>query len=426
MSGESDLDPPPAGFWERPLFPAGSIFLLALILRVGAAELVERHVQDAGRSFFVEGDANGYWELAHNIAAGRDYAIHQPPRRVLRVPGFPLLLAASIRLFGDSIHAARILLAGIGAACCVLTWMLGRQLVGSRTGTVAAAVMAVHPFQVAGSVLILSETWFTFWMLAGLLALARLTARSSSAGPADCRRTLMSAAAAGMLLAAAVLVRPGFLPWLLPAEVAVLMFLKGSWRIRLTAAGVLFLGFSAAMFPWALRNHQVTGHWVVTSLWSGPSLYDGLNPEADGSSDMTFFDRDNVMESLSEYEMNAHYQRRALEFLLQHPARAAWLAVAKARRFLQPVPATIGAGWAVQAVCAVIYGIFFWFCWRGWRFGGLGLSGVLITAGPFVLFLAVHMVFVGSLRYRLPAEFPLAVAAAAGIPRGSLRVWRNP
>ena len=42
----------------RPLILA--VLLLALVLRLTAAVVVERQVQQAGRTFFVEGDANGY------------------------------------------------------------------------------------------------------------------------------------------------------------------------------------------------------------------------------------------------------------------------------------------------------------------------------------------------------------------------------
>ncbi|MBC7964588.1 MAG: hypothetical protein H7Z17_01585, partial [Fuerstia sp.] len=73
-----------------------TILLLALLLRVIAAFAIDQHVTEAGRTFLIEGDANGYWELAQHIAAREDYAMHQPPRHVLRTPGFPLLLAASI------------------------------------------------------------------------------------------------------------------------------------------------------------------------------------------------------------------------------------------------------------------------------------------------------------------------------------------
>jgi hypothetical protein len=39
---------------------------------------------------------------------------------------------------------------------------------------------------------------------------------------------------------------------------------------------------------------------------------------------------------------------------------------------------------------------------------------LLLTAGPVIYFTAIHSVFVGSLRYRLPAEYPLLILSAAG------------
>ena len=105
-----------------------TILLLALLLRVVAAIVIDRHVSEAGRTFLIEGDANGYWELGQHIAAGEDYAIFQPPRRVLRTPGFPLLLAASIKGFGKNVFAATLMMAVVGTGCCCwLTWLLARK-----------------------------------------------------------------------------------------------------------------------------------------------------------------------------------------------------------------------------------------------------------------------------------------------------------
>lgn len=398
------------------------LLITALVLRIVAAIAVDRFVQSEGRSFLIEGDANGYWELAQHIAAGRDYAIHEPPRYVLRTPGLPLLLAGSIRCFGDSILAARIVLAVIGTACCWLTYILGRRLHSRQAGFWAALFVAVNPFHVGNSVLILSETLFTFWMLLSLIALVRLTGAGARHGcgpssPVCGWRLWLRASAVGAAIGFAVLARPGYVLWLAVAVGVVLFCLQRSKRIRLLTASGVVAGCFIVLLPWAARNASVSGHWVFTSLWSGPSLYDGLNPNADGSSNMQFFDDDAVMsrQQMSEYEMNAHYTRLATDFAWKHPGRAVSLAITKAGRFLNPVPNPgKDAGWGVFCACVTIWLFFYGFACRGLLARQMSCTGLVVTLGPFVLFLLVHMVFVGSVRYRLPVEFPLAVLTAVG------------
>ena len=155
--------------------PLLCILLSAFVLRAAVGVGLQQWLnQRPGHNFVIEGDANGYWDLGKAIAAGEEYSLYQPPRRVLRVPGFPLMLTASIRAFGVDVFPARCVLAVVGTGCCWLTWLLGSRLVMRRVGFWAALLMAIHPLQVVNSVLILSESWFTFWMLAGLLALVKL------------------------------------------------------------------------------------------------------------------------------------------------------------------------------------------------------------------------------------------------------------
>ena len=189
-----------------------AILLLALLLRVIAAIVIDRHVTEAGRTFLIEGDANGYWELGQQIAAGEDYSIFQPPRRVLRTPGFPLLLAASIKVFGKSVFAASLVMAVVGTGCCWLTWLLARKLIDEFTALWALLLVAVSPLQIGSNVQILSETWFSFGLLVCLLALARLLQQSPTA---FCGRI---AFANGILTGLTVLIRPGWLLWAPPSH----------------------------------------------------------------------------------------------------------------------------------------------------------------------------------------------------------------
>lgn len=387
------------------------LLIIAFVVRLIAAFVVTNYVDGQGRDFVIEGDANGYWQLAEKIVAGQDYAIHQPPRYVLRTPGFPLFLAATMRIHQSHL-VARIALAAIGAACCWLTFRLGRQLIDERTGLIAAALVAFHPLHIGNSVLILSETLFTFFMLISLCGLAAIL-RSSDHRPKNSIFT-------GIAIGVAVLVRPGFLPWIVPATLAA-MFLSNSSDqplARKLVAGMLIFGCLIPLQPWAWRNQSVTGHYILTSLWSGPSMYDGLNENADGSSDMTFFDREKVMTEMSEFEMNQHYQQRAIRFALQNPGRAAELGWKKVGRFLSPYPNLLSekenSGFTVLAkvACSLLWAMLFLPAIYAVFRGFMDLKTLVLTLGPLLLFAAIHLVFVGSVRYRFPVEFPLAIASA--------------
>ena len=119
------------------------IFAVAWTLRIVAVLAVQYYLQHMAvppRQFVIEGDADGYWQLAHQMVDGQPYQIYTPPRQVLRMPGFPLILAVSIRLFGDSLLAARLVLATIGAIGCVGVYQLGVRLVGQRVGVIAGGM----------------------------------------------------------------------------------------------------------------------------------------------------------------------------------------------------------------------------------------------------------------------------------------------
>jgi hypothetical protein len=415
--------------------------VVALALRLGLAVAIQEQVdRPPAKLCLISGDAEGYWELAQNIRAGRDYSIYDPPRHVLRVPGFPLLLALSQMLFGENPFAARCLLACVGTAACGLTYCLGRELVDGTTGLIAAAYTALSPTLALFSVLILSETAFAAALLLSLVAIARLvrSPEEQVRGPEErvCRpeesasflRRIGSSMIAGMLIGLATLVRP---TWLYAGSaIALAVTVLGGGRCRGSLSGslrgmglnvaALLCGIGVSMAPWTIRNYCVTGHLIPTTLWVGPSLYDGLHPAATGDSDMQFFQDDQLGVRMSEYEVDREYRRRAWEFVVHNPLRTAWLAVKKQQRYWSLFP---NAGQfrdlKLQViVCLTVAPLFafgiigLWISRKDFRF-------VILTAAPVLLFAALHLLFVGSLRYRLPAEYPLSVMAAVGV-RGML------
>lgn len=394
-----------------------TLLLLALGLRVGAAIVIDRHVRSEGRQFLIEGDANGYWELAQTIANGQEYSIYTPPRRVLRTPGFPLLLAASITIFGKSVFAASLVMAFVGTGCCGLTWLLARRVATVSVANIALLLVAISPLQIGSNVQILSETLFSFGLLACLLPLTKLVQTGKTL-------TVGNSFVAGLLTGLTTLVRPGWILWPWVSSLLVVVWGQQAWRRRMLHAALIFAGCYLALLPWAWRNHNVTGHWIFTSLWSGPSLYDGLHPGATGASDMTFVDSENVFSKLSEYETNAHYKQRAFEFAVNNQRRTFELAILKAGRYLSPTLNAASFSGGPASLVSLAWYVSFW----SLIFVGLVSlrkqpALLVLLTGPFLQFLAVHMVFVGSIRYRLPVEFPLSIIAAQGCAVTMARIW---
>ncbi len=398
------------------------ILLCALILRGSAAVVVQHYLDHRlKRPFLIEGDSNGYWTLAERMARGESYELYDPPRKVLRMPGFPAVLSLAI-CAADSLGLdqyrfllARLLLAGVGTLACWLVYLLGKDLFDRRVGIVAAAVTAVTPVMIGFSVIILSETLFGLALVFSLLAAARLC-REEARDDARPSRLYCWAVTAGIGVALATYVRPSWLP--AAAGLAVLHWIVARHKARAVASGlVLCAAAGIAMLPWMIRNHRVTGHWVVTTLWMGPSLYDGLHPQANGDSNMQFYDDERLMEKgMSEYDVNREYAQRAVAFAKENPGRALQLGLAKWERFFKPWPnAPQFDSLTARLAIAVFYIPLIVFAVCGAWHHRRNVAACALALGPLVFFALLHFVFVGSLRYRLPAEYPLTVLCAAGL-----------
>jgi 4-amino-4-deoxy-L-arabinose transferase-like glycosyltransferase len=397
-----------------------AILLAAFGVRAATGLLLQNWLDEKpDQTFLIEGDAYGYWELGRRLAAGDPYEVHLPPRKVLRMPGFPALLAMPIRLAKwldmpeRSILFARLLLAVVGAIACGLVYWLGKELCDQTTGLIGAAIAASLPTLIGFSVVVLSETLFAGCLTASLILMVKLTATGFDKSAR--MRSVSLSLAVGVSVAVACYVRPS---WLLTGVIfAVIPVGFTVYRKQALLRGALILvGLFLALLPWAIRNQRATGHFVLTTLWVGPSLYDGLNPNATGDSNMEFIRSDRLVGNVSEYELDRHYRRKAWQYAFDHPGHVLRLAAAKLGRFWKPLPnAEQFTSFWLRVAVLLSFGPLCLFAAWGWWVSRHEPMTWLFTVGPILYFSAIHMVFVSSLRYRLPAEYPLCVLAAVGL-----------
>ncbi len=395
----------------------------ALGLRIAAANLVQWFSQRKG-TLCLFPDTGIYWHLARMIRRGAPFEVlawGDIPHFALRTPGYPLFLAFCQLLFGESLLAVRLVQALLGAVSVWLVFRLTRQVAAEPPGAVprrrwtvpllAAGLATFDPYFVGTSALVLSEALFIVFMLLSLWGLAVLWPSGTTSAPS---RPLLWAALVGLATGAAVLVKPS---WALCPPGLLLAWIALSNRRLSALRGVLVITLVAAlvMTPWWIRNARIYGKFVPTALWMGASLYDGINPRATGASDMRFMDDPDTW-PLDEETQDRELRRRALAFAREHPGRVVELAAIKFARYwsLWPNTDTLRSK-PVMAACALwsVPLFAFWIigAWNRRR----DTRAIVLLAGPILYFCALHMIFAGSMRYRIPGEVPALGLAAMGL-----------
>lgn len=403
------------------------LIVAAFGVRSGAAFYWQAHIStDTGLYF---GDSETYWRLAETLARGKPYQFED--WQVFRMPGYPVLLAPLFWLYGDTppVMAARIENALLGTLLVVAVGALAFQLFRDRKiAFLAACFAAFEPCTIMTNVWVLAETPFCLTMI-GQLSTFTAAVRAEKKS-----QLLLYAAWFAVLSALAVYFRPSwfyFGPFLLFAYfVHATLFFKSTQTAQFSylskRVAVLVLVFvpifAICMSPWWVRNHRVTGRFVSTTLQMGPSLYDGLGPTATGASDMRFTDEFRRFErerptpgstDTYEYRVNERIKKASIDWAKENPGRVAELAVVKFFRmwnvwpnepaFASPMVRVIVLLTYTPILLAGLFGFY-----KTWRKG----CEYAILLLPAVYLTMLHVIFVASLRYRVPAMLCLMILAA--------------
>ena len=338
------------------------------------------------------GDAIAYREAGHSLwATGH---LGTP----FYMPLYPALVAVTgpgwVQLLIDI---------SLSTAMIWLIYELTKQIFGDkRAALMAAAIAAVYPFFIFYSIVGLSETLFMALLVAAYLCWYR--------------NAFISAAVFSVL---AILTRPIFDP-LAPILVIYFAFVISGLSIGGTAKqlAVYAAVYCVMMIPWWVHNYNVYGNFVRLNLGSGLALF-----SANNSSNLTGGFDTKLNESLAPFDKISDPIARdkalrdaAFKYMKDDPQRTLVQASKRFIRFWYPWPYADEYGSAKYKVISLFSFV-----------PVLLLALVYVISGgrvqfrriaPLLLFCAyltsLHMVFPGSLRYRLPLEPFLVIRAAAG------------
>lgn len=378
-----------------------ALLLVALALRLGWS--LSRPSDDAAVDQLP--DQREYLELGRSLIGGEGLSFSDPrfTDRVFayRTPGYPLLIAAC----GANVRAVRVVQSILDVSTIFAAYLLARRWLSPRASLFAALILVFDPFLIYFTGLILTETLFTALLAWGMLLLTR--------------RGTVSYLIGGLLLALAVLVRPGAMA--LPVVLGVLAALLNRRseepyhsRWPLPVGTTMLLLTLIVLVPWAYRNHRVVGRWIWTSTNGGITSYDGFNPDASGASDQSFVAAMPQLRSMSEVERDQYLAGRASEFIRTNPQRSMELAAIKVARTWSPWPLSEQFSRPAYVIAASLFAVPFDLLVLFGLWGGkLPTSAKVFLIAPAVYLTVAAAASVGSLRYRIPAELPMAVIAAA-------------
>ncbi|MFQ5429828.1 MAG: ArnT family glycosyltransferase [Phycisphaerae bacterium] len=420
-------------------FRLGAIVAAAVVLRVGLLVYADRRP-----ALFEFPDSHRYVDVARNIARGLGPIETDGPVAGTD-PLYPFLLALWIPVVGDEeaviMRVGRILNAAFAVASVLFLAALARRLAGDHVGLFAAVMLAIDPILLFFNALVLTETAYITVLLAGVYCIVRLGTPSAiptvdresrplsrgdggvaghSGRPPIADRLPTWAILGGVCLGLGTLLRSSGL--LIPLALAPFVWHRAGggdrWRRSIGATACFLLAGGVMQAPTIIRNARLFHAFVPVRTGSGASLMEGLGPWADGGPGMDRIVYPAGAAGAGEIERDRLCRREALAWARAHPAEALRLAWVKLKRTWSiALHATGYVSWPYRVICWLTVAPVFALAaggivlWRRRRWE------VLLLLLPAVYFTLVHMVFVGSVRYRVPAMPFLFVLAAVALRR---------
>lgn len=315
------------------------------------------------------------------------------------MPLFPLVVAII-----DSKIALVSMNIALSCVSAILTYRLSMAIFEDETSALFASMsFGIYPF-------------FVFYSLTGLTETMYITLLLSCFYLYYKDRWVL----AHIVMILSILLRPT-LDLLAPLLIASFAFINND-SLKTTAKKIAcyFFIYILMFSPWWLHNYYQYGSFVRLNLGDGIVLYSGNNPlnttgggtvRADRSKDMDLSQFDKYSSPL---EKNRAMKEAAYSFIRENPSKFAKLALLKASRFWRLYPFApeyqnpLYKILSLLSFTPVLLLTIMFFLQNGRAY----LKKTAPILGMCLYLTMVHMVTIGSLRYRLPLEpFMIIIAS---------------
>ncbi len=239
------------------------IVALALTCAIHIWLLVVRPVAIGG----VSRDSDEYWQIATNVATGHGYSRDGLSPTRMRMPGYPLFLAAIQTVAGPEVMPTLVVQSLLNVVTLLLLSGLAARLFGPLTGAWTALLIALYlPLPVLAC-RIMSEAPYIAVLSGAIVCWVSALERKS----------LKWFAATGALVGLASLIRPAGLATLV-LLMPVMWLQVGRTRRGLASGAVALAVGLMVMAPWVARNWLAFNEPTLVSTDTGAASWDGAHP----------------------------------------------------------------------------------------------------------------------------------------------------
>ncbi|UCF06056.1 MAG: glycosyltransferase family 39 protein [bacterium] len=355
-------------------------------------------------------DGEEYHRLAGSLFESRSYLSPEGRPTASWPPGYPVFLS----LLGRKVLAVRLLQAFLGAITVLIAYSIARRYFGVRKSLLAATLLAIYPLHIY-----VAGVHYPVVLLTLLLGAIILMLLDTLEGG-----SLRKAFFAGLLGGIVALTAASSLLALVLAVVWLIWEGRRRWgRLSLRLGLVFLIPMVLVVGAWSIRNYIVLGSPVVVSTNGGYNFWIGNYPgtrattgnrEIPGRVEAELDLRATVS---GEVEIERAFYRKGFEYIKAAPGRFITLTLAKALNFWRFYPEPLSRGlrsW--EKIASILsYGLLLPFGLYWVVRNARGKAGVRLVIIFFITYTILHAIYISKVRFRLPLDMFLLIAAAGGI-----------